>query len=584
MKNTKISTKNTDENPSFSRYLTVFSPIAGEVPSRDVIYQRTMGLVTQDISQDKLNHSIEMMLKMAGADRFLPPQYARFQTVVMEGAVFVLTHLPRERIVEKIVDQLMLPMDTPPGQRICTLVKDMPTLHKLSQIIGRSPGMDQEFKKFLVDLEDNVSTITFDTISTTMSRGLNNGNRDFQLTMEKKILAEASVCAVIPGTLSSKAESEKAFEHSQETPDVSCQHVKKDNDNTTVDGISGVPIVCKLVKPAVKKNMSAELNLWHQLGDFLDTHHEKWGLGDFQFKGTIDQVSWLLMNEMDLHLEQQNLDEVGYYYGSDASVLIPEKLSASTIDVTVMSRLDGTKITDVDQLTLKQRRTLAKKVTRLCILQPIIDLNRESLFHGDPHAGNIAYRFENDSPQIIFYDWAMVGRLNRLDRMAITLMISGLILENATVVYYAADILSGGKITDNADVAHKIRNLINDIIESRTNRIKGTLSSIEFLIEQIMYQGIVFPPDLLVFKKGLVSLKGVLADIDPTFERDEYVVWSAVAQLTSDIMHFRLQNIILKEIWMLYKSSFWLFLKIQTVLLHFGWEMVRAYALNLEQA
>jgi hypothetical protein len=81
-----------------------------------------------------------------------------------------------------------------------------------------------------------------------------------------------------------------------------------------------------------------------------------------------------------------------------------------------------------------------------------------------------------------------------------------------------------------------------------------------------------------------VSLKRILPDIDPTFERDEYVVWSAVAQLASDIMHFRLQNMILKEIWMLYKSSFWLFLKIQTVLLHFGWEMVRVYALNLEQA
>ncbi|MBF0469389.1 MAG: hypothetical protein HQK61_10980, partial [Desulfamplus sp.] len=313
-----------------------------------------------------------------------------------------------------------------------------------------------------------------------------------------------------------------------------------------------------------------------RLGDYLDLNKDKWGLGDFQFRGTIDQVSWLLQNEIDLDLEQKNLDAVRHYYRSVPSVSIPEKMPISTTGVTVMSRLDGIKITDVEHLSFRQRRALAKKVTRICILQPIIDLNKESVFHGDPHAGNIAYQFENSTPRIIFYDWAMVGRLKRTERLAVILMISGLVAGNSTLIYYAADIMAGGKITSDPDLGPKVLDLVTEITRQRQSGISGVLSSVEALIERIMYQGVVFSSDLLVFEKGLVTLKGVLADIDPAFDRDEYVVWSAAVQLASDIAHFRLQSMILKEIWSIYKYSISVFLDIQKAILRFGWDMVKA--------
>ena len=560
--------ENTSQEPFF-RYLAVLEPIGTMPPSRSVITQRTLERVHADIANGELMETIRMMLTLAGADRFLPPQYAKFQTVVLEGAIFVLTHLPKERIVEKLVDQLILPMDASPGERICKLVQDMPTLHKLSQIIGRSPGIDETLKRSLVDLEDNISTVTYDTIKRALMEGLKAKhpsdaavqttrnqeqkieNIPAEISIAAHILAEASVCAVIPGSVGDQS------------------------------------VVFKMVKPLIKKRMASELALWARLGDYLDENKEKWGLGDFQFKGTIEQVSWLLQNEVDLTMEQHNLEAVQDYYDKIPSVLTPGKMTQSTPDVTVMQRLDGNKITDVDGLTLKQKRNLAKKVTRLCILQPIVELDRESVFHGDPHAGNIAYRFDDDTffkgakPNIIFYDWAMVGRLKRLERLAVVLMISGLILENTTVIYYAADIMSGGKITADRALGLRVQDLISDIVDSRETRIKGVLGSVENLIERIMYLGVVFSPDLLVFEKGLVTLKGVLADIDPTFDRDEYVVMAAVGQFVSDIMHFKLQSVIFKEVWALYKYSFSLFLNIQKTLIRFGWELVKFYGLRI---
>ncbi|SLM28560.1 ABC1 family protein [Desulfamplus magnetovallimortis] len=565
------TSENTDANLSFSKYLEVLSLIDGKTPPRSVVFQRTMEIVSDDISKGNLPSVIRTMLVSAGVDGFLPPQYAKFRKVVLEGAVYLITHLSRERIVDKIVDQLTLPMDADSGKRICTLVKDMPTLHKLSQIIGRSPGVEEDFKKSLVDLEDNMATVTFKDLSGVLVDDLVHGKnshpaqsdqcRSLYLELEENILAEASVCAVIPAKMYIELPTQM---NSKKIPG-------KNNDFLK----SPKPVVCKMVKPFIKKNMAAELALWGHLGEYLDENKDEWGLGNFQFKGTIDQVSWLLQNEVDLHLEQKNLEAVSKYYSAEPSVYIPQKMPFSTPNVTVMTRLDGTKITDVSHLSLKQRRSIAKKVTQLCILRPIIDLERESIFHGDPHAGNIAYRFRDNKPEIIFYDWAMVGRLSRLERMAVVLMISGLIAGNSTLIYYAADIMSGGTITSDSELGKKVMDIVSENVESRGTCITGVLSSVESLIEQIMYLGVVFSPDLLVFEKSLVTLKGVLADIDPDFDRDEYVVLAAVLRLASDVAHFRLQGMIIHELWNFYKYSISLFFDVQKAILKFGWDMVR---------
>lgn len=572
MKSREIPTETINESAPFSRYLTVLSPIDNQIPSRSVIHKRTVELVTLDMSQGELSNTISMMLVMSGVDAFLPPQYSKFKKVVMEGALFLLTHMQLDRIADKIVDQLLLPIEAESGERICTLVKDMPTLHKLSQIIGRSPGIDPKLKRTLVDLEDNISTVSYDDLYKPLTQELNQrGCNHLHITTEKRILAEASVCAVIPGRLAIREQ-----EHGEPIHIQRDKRSKKGADSKKNDSPSAKQIVFKMVKPAIKSNMAAELALWGELGDHLDKNRDSWGLGDFQFKGTINQVSWLLQNEVDLKLEQQNLEAVSRYYCSTPSVSIPEKLSISTPGVTVMTRLEGSKITDVEALSDRQRRTLAKKVTRLCILNPIIDLEKETIFHGDPHAGNIAYRFESGKPRIIFYDWAMVGRLKMAERLAVILMISGLIAGNSTVIYYAADIMAGGKITSDPDLGYRVKEIINQIADSREGRISGVLSSVESLIEQLMYQGVLFSSDLLVFEKGLVTLKGVLFDIDPTFDRDEYIVWSAAVQLASDVAHFRLQSMVLKEIWSLYRYSLSLFLDIQRAILRFGWDMVKA--------
>ncbi len=515
-------------------------PASGNRPAKGEMLKRAHKLLDELEEKGDLEKAVRTMLLMTGADTFMPPQYQKFQKVIFEGAIFFISQLSKERIADKMVSQLSLPQDAPTGKRMCNLVTNLPTLQKLCQIICRSPGLDPEFKKSLVELEDNSGSLTYEDLQASIKQELKSTHHDLKITLTKRILAEASVCAVVPGEL-----------HQKEAK------VPK-------------PVVMKMVKPEIKLNMAWELKLWGHLGNYLDNNKEKWGLGDFKFKGIIDQVSWLLQNEIDLSLEQTNLDKIGAHFSDDDTVIIPERLDASTPNMTAMSRIDGNKIIDVDHLTHKQQRRIARKVARQCILRPIIDLAEESIFHGDPHAGNMAYLLDNRSAKIIFYDWAMVGTLSRLERFSIFFMITGLLMKNETAVFYAADIMSGGQITKDKTLKKNVAAIIQEVIANRQERLKGVLSAVEGLIEALMYQGLVFSPDLLVFEKSLVTLKGVLADIDPQFSRDEYVVYMAVLQLVDDFAHLRIQKTIIKELWKLYRHSLSALFDVQRTIFKLG--------------
>ena len=307
-----------DPGASFmARFLEVLAPVDGRSPGVIVMRSRALELLKKAKAEGVLDQTIRQMVLFTGAAYFLPPSYAKFQPVVVEGLIFLISQLPLKRLADKMVDQLRLSLSATPGERLFTLVKDMPSLQKLGQIICRSPGLDPQVKDSLTDLEDKIETVTYGRLRPFLKKAIQTTGPEFTITPEKKILAEASVCAVVPAKV----------RIGKKGPDVSS--------------------VLKMVKPAVRKNLPTELLLLDRTVTFLDDNRSRWGLGDFSFQGTLSQVRRLLENEVDLTMEQANLDKALSYHASDNAVLVPVRSAASTPLMTVMSRLDGAKITDV---------------------------------------------------------------------------------------------------------------------------------------------------------------------------------------------------------------------------------------------
>ena len=497
----------------------------------------TLGILE---SNGQLDGLIREMVALIGIDELLPENYARFQPMVTEGMYFLIGQFSRARLSQKLLDQLRLSENVSRGHRLCTLISDMPTLQKLGQVICRTPGLDPDFQRALVYLEDDIKSVTYDEIWEEIKYESKSIESDVRLILEKEILAEASVCAVVGAKVFDKRNGQ-AF-HS----------------------------VVKTVKPSVRKNLPLELEMLDRLADFLDKNKKRWGHKDFRFRATFNQVRWLLENEVDLSVEQENLAIADDYYRYYPDLLVPEKLSGSSGNMTIMTRVDGNKITDVDHLTPSQRRRLVTALTKHCILRPIQDIRRVSLFHGDPHAGNIAYVFKGKKPIIIFYDWGMMGQLSRLDRFCLLLLAFGIVMKSPSAILLGIDIVTQGQVSSTCLSKKAIRRVVEETIRGQKGRIKGLLSSIEFLFEHLSYQGVTFPNNFLMFEKSLFTLKGIMTHIDSDFNRDDYLLWGALIGLYRERFRPKFYTTLVMEMWHGHRSGLRMWFKLQKTLFQMG--------------
>ena len=133
----------------------------------------------------------------------------------------------------------------------------------------------------------------------------------------------------------------------------------------------------------------------------------------FSGKAMLAQFIESIHEEMDYRLELKNLQTVRDNMMGYKNVLIPTVYKdLSTESVLVMEYLPGIKVTDIDSLDAAgiDRHRLVVDIHRVFFTM----LLRYSVFHADPHPGNISI---TKNGRIILYDFGMVGRLDSKTRL-----------------------------------------------------------------------------------------------------------------------------------------------------------------------
>lgn len=143
----------------------------------------------------------------------------------------------------------------------------------------------------------------------------------------------------------------------------------------------------------------------------------------FSVEGMLAQFTETVHEEMDYRIEAQNLITISQNLKEDSSVIIPEVFPERTSrHVLTMEYIPGIKVTDLSALDAKgiDREKLVVKVHRLFFKM----LLRHTIFHADPHPGNISVA---DDGRIILYDFGMVGRLDSDTRIRLIRLYLGLL-------------------------------------------------------------------------------------------------------------------------------------------------------------
>ncbi len=237
-----------------------------------------------------VDSSVRDLVESLDVEQILPPDYAAYGPLVLDGLCFFLNHLPKRRVAEIVSKQLALPPGTGFERRVVNLLHQCPTLHKLGQIVSRDRRLSHGLRRCLQDLESMRPQTKLDDISQEIGNALRNREG---IELSPRPLAEASVAIILPFTW---------------------------RDGRSSQIRQGV---FKVLRPGVEERLYEELEIWAELGVFLEGRCEYHGLPLLDYRETLNTVRRLLKEEVRFDREQQHLAEAATFYEDEPDIVIP---------------------------------------------------------------------------------------------------------------------------------------------------------------------------------------------------------------------------------------------------------------------
>jgi ubiquinone biosynthesis protein len=416
---------------------------------------------------------------LLAVERLVPDAVASWRPLVRDAMAFVASHLSTSRLAPKIVEQIDLPPDTPPEMRLGLVIAKTPGLQKLGQVIARVRRLTPELRAELQKLENGIRDISAREVQALIHDRLEPALRAYQVELAPQLLSEASVSAILEFSWMNWATG------------------KRENG------------VFKVLKPHVPACYAEDLDLLQQLAEHLRT--QKQYPVSREVTETLDDVRRLLASEVDFRREQATLAEVRRVYprrGVRTPRPIPE---LSTDEITAMSVERGRKVTEGQGLAAWQRRQLASQMVAFLVGDPIFAAHDGALVHADPHAGNLL--FDEATGDLIVLDWALTTRLGLAERRHIGRLMLAMTFRDATGVRDAMRALSRGAGAPDAATEAVVAREVDQFFARLPFACSLTALDAMHLLERVGMAGVRFPASLVLVRKVLFTLDGVLHDV-----------------------------------------------------------------------
>lgn len=412
----------------------------------------------------------------------VPEEFDRYRPVIADSLRYFLENIPPGRTIEILAEQATMPADTRIDERLVAIARHCPALHKLGQVLARDRRLSARFRKLLQSLETMRPTQGLPAIRAALERELGPLSR-LNITLDEPPLAEASVAVVVPFTW------------------------QGDPDGQPRRG------VFKLLKPGIEEKLAEELAPLKRVGELLQDRCRKYGLPDMDYEGSFEEVAQLLSHETHLDEEQEHMAAARAAYQGMDSVLVPNVFPFSTPRLTAMERIDGRKVTDVEVLPSAKRRELAVTIVEALVAHPLWSHGQATMFHADPHAGNLLVTDEN---RLAIVDWSLVGYLTNDDQIGLTQILLGAMALDRNQICEAIRRLARGGIDEQA---------LGRIVDENLRHLGvGRWPDLPWLTgllqDAITKANARFEPGLVIFRKALESLSGVVADVSEDCRMD----------------------------------------------------------------
>ena len=437
-----------------------------------------------------------------------PESAGPFVPLIHDSLLFFLDRMSEQRLVERIVAQTNLPMDAERGERVLAFITNTPSMQKLAQILARNRQIDPDLRAALQTVENGLKTAQYGEIREQLELEMSDAlQEEYQLEFADHLMAEASVGAVLEVTFTRP--------HATEREDAAC----------------------KVLKPYAVAAMKEDLEIIDALLAYLEEESDFYDLGETPLVDIFREIRRALAREIRVEDERNNLRRAGEYYLHEPKVLVPELYPFSTENVTCMELVHGVKITDAFPGRPEDRAILARRLSDAMTYDVLFSREEVALFHGDPHAGNVFHVEDapDDPHRIALLDWGLASEFSRREREKMVQMLLGLTLKDAKRLANNVDMLVRWD-PETAEEREAMRRRIEELLaEQEGQDQQGLFELLDELIAALARDGYSVRFSAAMFIKSQLTISGILAELDPEFEQDEYVMSRLSGQVTREL-------------------------------------------------
>lgn len=415
--------------------------------------------------------------------RLVPQAYEKWHQPVREAMMFVVVRLSPARLAPKILEQLELPGNTSAEVRLLRLIAKVPGLQKLGQVIARNQHLRPALREALARLENGIRDVKPKEIREIVRRDLGERMRRFDVRIDKGILSEASVSAVMrfnwrdPGSGRRKRG------------------------------------VFKVLKPHIPEYFAEDMDYLQGLAQHFADRHHRYGFPSHLIPDTFKKVRRLLRHEVNFRREQKTLIEASEFYRNLRGVRVPRVIrELCTARITALTEERGIKVTNAAaRMAPEQRKGVAEQVVQALVAFPLLSSREDVIFHGDPHAGNLLY--DRRTRELTIIDWALRERLSREQRRHLAVLFAMVALRDAVGAQNEVLVLAQRRIRGGSARGKQIAQNIRHFLDELPATSLPSLVDVMRLLERLAMTGVRFPSSLIMLSKVMFTLDGLLVDI-----------------------------------------------------------------------
>jgi ubiquinone biosynthesis protein len=201
-----------------------------------------------------------------------------------------------------------------------------------------------------------------------------------------------------------------------------------------------------------------------------------------------------------------------------------------------MQFVEGVKVTDAFPDLPRDRAVLARRLSDALTFDVIFTPKDPALFHGDPHAGNV---FHSPSPadpyRIALIDWGLAAEFTLEERKRLAQLMLGLYLRDEKRLSNHAEVLVeiDSPASPDTEKSARLKQSAAAVVEGSGSQEMFAL--LDELLTELAREGFRIRYSAAIFIKSQLTIAGILRELDPDFDQDDYVMDRVQGQVFREI-------------------------------------------------